>query len=75
MSISRQNLSVVIVNFKSDRDWTSPGFNLYACRQCPFGNEVLDENGFVQIFDAPDLDYSYIAEHPELKDLVKVKNE
>jgi hypothetical protein len=39
------------------------------------GNEVLDENGFVQIYDAPDLDYSYIAEHPEIDDLVKVKEE
>lgn len=38
------------------------------------GNEVLDQNGLVQIYDAPDLDYSYIAEYPELNQLKEVKN-
>jgi len=39
------------------------------------GNEVLDEHGFVQIYDAPQLDHSVIAEHPEVSDLVKVKHD
>jgi hypothetical protein len=55
-----------IVNFKSDRDWTSPGFNLYACRQCPFGDEVLDDKFYVRFLYADGLratqgsDYSYL---------------
>tara|TARA_R110002051_G_C8531773_1_gene469719 strand:+ start:256 stop:432 length:177 start_codon:yes stop_codon:yes gene_type:complete len=33
------------------------------------GNAVLSEDGTVKMFDAPDFDWSYIAESVELKDL------
>ena len=37
------------------------------------GNEVLNEDGSVKIFDAPDLDWSHIAEYVELEDLQEIK--
>jgi len=37
------------------------------------GNEVLNEDGSVKIFDAPKLDWSHIAEYVELEDLEEVK--
>ena len=36
------------------------------------GNEVLNEDGSVKIFDAPKLDWSHIAEYVELEDLEEV---
>ena len=36
------------------------------------GNEVLNEDGSVKIFDAPDLDWSHILEYVELDDLEEV---
>ena len=32
-------------------------------------NEVCNEDGSVKIFTAPDLDWSHIAEYPDLEDL------
>ena len=37
------------------------------------GNEVLNEDGSVKIFDAPKLDWSHIAEYVELEDLEEIK--
>jgi hypothetical protein len=37
------------------------------------GDEVRDKNGDVQLFHAPDLDFSHIAEYPNLEDLVPVE--
>jgi len=37
------------------------------------GNEVLNEDGSVKIFDAPKLDWSHIAEYVELEDLEEVE--
>ena len=37
------------------------------------GNEVLNEDGSVKIFDAPKLDWSHIAEYVELEDLQEVE--
>ena len=39
------------------------------------GNEVLDEDGCVQIYNAPDLDWSHIAEYVEIEDLKEVEND
>ena len=36
------------------------------------GNDVLDEDGNVQIYDAPDLDWSYLADYVEIEDLVEI---
>jgi len=33
------------------------------------GNAVLNEDGTIKMFDAPDLDYSHIAESVELNEL------
>ena len=38
-------------------------------------NEVCNKDGSVKIFTAPDLDWSHIAEYPDLEDLVEVSNE
>jgi len=35
------------------------------------GNEVLNEDGTIKMFDAPNLDWSYIAEYVELDDLAE----
>ena len=35
------------------------------------GNDVVDKHGHVKIFRAPDLDWSYIAEYVEVRDLVE----
>ena len=37
------------------------------------GNEILNEDGSVKIFDAPKLDWSHIAEYVELDDLIEVQ--
>ena len=39
------------------------------------GNEVLNEDGTIKMFDAPDLDYSHIAESVELSDLKEKEEE
>jgi len=39
------------------------------------GNEVLDKDGCVQIYNAPDKDYSDLAESVEEEDLEEVYNE
>ena len=39
------------------------------------GNAVLNKNGNVQIYNAPDMDYSDLAESVEEKDLEEVSNE
>ena len=39
------------------------------------GNEVLDKDGNVQIYDAPALDWSYLADYVEIEDLVEVDDE
>jgi hypothetical protein len=39
------------------------------------GNAVLNEDGTVKMFDAPDLDYSHIAESVELSDLKEKEEE
>ena len=39
------------------------------------GNEVLDKDGCVQIYRAPDIDYSYLAESVEKEDLEEVSND
>jgi len=36
------------------------------------GNEILNEDGSVKIFHAPNLDWSHIAEYVELDDLEEV---
>lgn len=36
------------------------------------GNEILNEDGSVKIFQAPNLDWSHIAEYVELEDLEEV---
>ena len=36
------------------------------------GNDILNEDGSVKIFDAPKLDFSHIAEYVELDDLEEV---
>ena len=36
------------------------------------GNDVLDKDGSVQIYNAPDLDWSHIAEYVEEEDLEEV---
>jgi len=35
------------------------------------GNDVLDEDGNVQIYNAPDLDWSHLAEYVGIEDLVE----
>ena len=35
------------------------------------GNDVLDEDGNVQIYNAPDLDWSHLAEYVVIEDLVE----
>jgi len=37
------------------------------------GNDVLDKDGSVQIYNAPDLDWSHIAEYVEVEDLVEIE--
>ena len=37
------------------------------------GNEILNKDGSVKVFDAPDLDWSHIAEYVELEDLEELK--
>ena len=39
------------------------------------GNEVKNEDGTIKMFDAPDLDWSYIAESVELSDLKEKEEE
>ena len=39
------------------------------------GNDVLDKDGNVQIYDAPDLDWSHLADYVEIEDLVEVDDE
>ena len=39
------------------------------------GNELLDEDGNVKLFGAPDLDCSYLAEGMDDDDLVEVSDE
>ena len=49
---------------------------VWNCTFCLYdeeGNEVLNEDGSVKIFDAPDLDWSHIAEYVELEDLEEVE--
>ena len=38
------------------------------------GNEILNKDGSVKVFDAPDLDWSHIAEYVELDDLEEVSD-
>lgn len=48
---------------------------VWECTFCLYdeeGNEVLNEDGSVKIFDAPKLDWSHIAEYVELEDLEEV---
>ena len=35
------------------------------------GNEILNDGGTVKVFNAPELDWSYIAESVELNDLAE----
>ena len=35
------------------------------------GNDGLDEDGNVQIYNAPDLDWSHLAEYVAIEDLVE----
>ena len=35
------------------------------------GNEILNNDGTIKMFDAPDLDWSHIAESVELDDLAE----
>ena len=37
-------------------------------------NEVCNKDGSVKIFTAPDLDWSHIAEYPDLEDLKEEDN-
>ena len=49
---------------------------IWDCTFCLYdeeGNEVLNEDGSVKIFDAPKLDWSHIAEYVELEDLEEIK--
>ncbi len=39
------------------------------------GNAVLNKNGNVQIYNAPDMDYSDLAESVEEEDLEEVSND
>ena len=39
------------------------------------GNDGLDEDGNVQIYDAPDLDWSHLADYVEIEDLVEVDDD
>lgn len=39
------------------------------------GNEILNKDGSVKVFDAPDLDWSHIAEYVEPDDLAEVNVE
>jgi hypothetical protein len=39
------------------------------------GNEILNDDGTIKMFNAPDLDWSHVAEFIELDDLEEVSNE
>lgn len=38
------------------------------------GNEILNNDGTIKMFSAPDFDWSYVAESVELKDLKEIDN-
>ena len=38
------------------------------------GNEILNDDGTIKMFNAPNIDWSYITEFVELHDLEEVKN-
>ena len=49
---------------------------VWDCTFCLYdeeGNQILNEDGSVKIFDAPKLDWSHIAEYVELEDLEEIK--
>ena len=39
------------------------------------GNEILNNDGTVKMFDVPNMDWSYVAEHIEFDDLKEIDNE
>jgi len=44
------------------------------CKVNENGNELLDKNGTVRLFEAPNLDFSYILKYANHSDLVEIYN-
>ena len=38
------------------------------------GNEILNNDGTIKMFDVPNMDWSYVAEHIEFDDLKEIDN-